>query len=137
MKLRVEHKTPFSHRKPNLGQCTGFLFLFVHPVVSVRVDIMMVRGRSTAVVGVHWESHPPATRQRVPAKFWRLDSDAPPGNPAFQGTEPGPPGTRVPGEHMVPVTVVKRAWQVDQSWHSNAGPSLRCSLNEHCYLPSF
>ena len=67
--------------------------------------------------------------------------------------EPGPPGTRVPGQHMAPFTVVKRALQVDdrayfdcisseritsvkryKSLPSNAGSSLRFRLNEHCYL---
>ena len=54
--------------------------------------------------------------ERIPTKFWMSDSDSPPSNPAFQGTgtgSTGNPGTRVPGQHIVPFTVVKRAWQVD------------------------
>ena len=43
---------------------------------------------------------PPGSRhERVSAKFWRSDSDSPPGNPDFQGTGTGStryPGTRYP-----------------------------------------
>ena len=64
-----------------------------------------------SVCVVYW-CHPPGTRhERVPAKFWRSDSDLTQGYPAFQGTGTGSTGYPgwVPGQHMVLFTVVKRA----------------------------
>ena len=46
---------------------------------------------------LYYGRHPPGTRhERVPAEFWRSDSDSPPGNPAFQGTRTGSTGYPVP-----------------------------------------
>ena len=103
-----------------------------------------IRGATRRIPATNEYTPNPGDRNRTRDRETRI----------FRGPEPGPPGTRVPGQHIVPFTVIKRTQYVDDRayfdciWRRELqAPSATSlciltqdppsALDEHCYWKFF
>ena len=129
----------------NLSTSTPYLYSsFQYGRTSKLLRPSYIRGATRRIPATNEYTPNPGDRNRTRDRETRI----------FRGPEPGPPGTRVPGQHMVPFTVIKRTQYVDDRayfdciWRRELqAPSATSlciltqdppsALDEHCYWKFF